>query len=319
MKTKYILYGLLLLAVITSIYLTIHYNNPDDGLSGINLADTSMINFINIKKGNAEIKLQKKGKKWTLNNGFEANTSSVKKLLRIFMNLEISGFIPENEKENTSKLIKEQGTLIEFTNNNKTINSYWIGNYDKVKNATLLMTRSGDLMYAVAPGLTKNLTDYSSLDLVIWRTRKIFNFPVEDIELLSFIDQLKKENSFSIHRNNDSLILLDINKKQVNCDKNKISLYMSYYSSVEYESVMVQKPEIEKTYFIKQNPDFTIEIKGNSGVYCKLDLYPIFNDKSFITKDLNKLAAIINNENQPVIISYFSIDPVIKEISYFKK
>ncbi|NJO91252.1 MAG: hypothetical protein HC831_21520 [Chloroflexia bacterium] len=69
---------------------------------------------------------------------------------------------------------------------------------------------------------------------------------------------------------------------------------------------------------IKQKPIYEITIKSIGLKDLNIKLLPKADTLNKNVADLNYIYGIINNQKPVVIISYFSIDPLLKEISYFK-
>jgi len=317
-KQRTFLFSALLIVISLSIYFTFfrkHSTYSQEEV--ISLTDTNLISKIEISDSKSKIVLSKPSNSWLVNENFNANNIEVKRLLRIFKNLEINTIVPKNESDSVLKRIRKEAIQISFFKA-FTKNSFWIGNYDETRKSTLLITDDQIPVYANAPGLSSDIRKYVDTDPLFWRNKRIFNFKPEDISSIDFIDFEKSSNSFHIAFKDNEYQLFDNNNRAFNFDKNKVLRYLSYYENIEFESVVKElKPEKIDSVF-KHQPRYEIKIVNKNSQAFNLKIVPIAIQSSQNQFDLNKTYGILNNQKPLVSINYFVIDPLIKQIDYFK-
>jgi hypothetical protein len=318
-KQKIFLIVALLFLVPVSIYLAFFQNKTSyDEKMEIDLMDTSQISEIRITEAMNAVNITKVADKWLVNGAYNANEYAVKRLFRIFKNLEINTLIPESEHDSTAKLLKEKGVSISFFENKKLKSKYCIGKYDEIKKGTLMMTDEELPVYVSAPGLTSDIRKFVEADPVFWRNKRIFNFKPAEIESIVFYDYKIPANSFQIEVQNSKFQVFDQSHHPIKFDNEKISRYISYFENIDFESV-AEVLTVQKTDSIfKQQASYLVKVKSINTDQFELKLVPIELQNGQNQFDLNKCYGILNNQKPVVMINYFAIDPIIKEISYFK-
>lgn len=284
----------------------------------ISLSDTSNITQIEIIKENSKLLFIKKDGKWILNEVFHVNEHSIKRLLRIFKNIEINSLIAKSEHDSVTNTLKKNGFFLHFVNSDKIDFNFWIGDFNQSINATILMTSDNLPVYASAPGLSNDLNQFIDIDPLFWRNKQLFEFKAENIKEINFINSFDPDISFSIKNTNSGYKVFDIRNKQFNSEKDKVLRYLSYFNNMEFESVEKGLSSSETDSIIHAQPKFIIKVLSQSGPEFELKLIAIKVQNTENQFDLNKVYGIFNSQKPILIINYFSIDPIIKEIHYFK-
>ncbi len=284
----------------------------------IDLRDTDQISEISITQANNVVKISKVANKWLVDKVYNANEVAIKRLFRIFMNLEIGTLLPEIEHDSIVNHLKQTGIAISFYENKNLLAIYYIGNYDENKKSTLLMTDEELPIYVSAPGLTSDIRKFVEADPVFWRNKRIFQFEPTEISSIIFFDFRKPANSFQIDIQGEDYHLFDQNHQPYQFDKEKVSRYISYFKNIDFESVADGLSSQKADSVIKQSANYMIKVKSSNGQESELKLLPIAIQNQQNQYDLNKAYGIINNRQPIVVINYFAVDPIIKEIDYFK-
>jgi len=318
-KQKHFLIAIIFLLSLLSIYFAFFRNRMAyHEKMEITLQDTNLISEIRIIHDKNEVNITKIEEKWLVNKVYNANEFAIKRLFRIFKNLEINTLLPEDEHDSLISQLEESGISIRFFNNKILKASYIIGNYDENKQSTVLMTDKKLPIYASAPGLASDIRKFVEADPLFWRNKRIFQLEPAEIESIRFFDSKKPENSFQIEIQEDDYQVSDLNQKPIKFDKEKVSRYISYFKNIEFESVAVEPIKEKIDSILKLQGDYLIKVKSINGLESELKLLSIKLMNEPNQYDLNKAYGIINNQQPLVLINYFAVDPIIKDINYFK-
>ncbi len=287
--------------------------------NNIALINAQEINRFIIEDTTSKIIIEKKGDKWISNNTYKSDNKIITQLFRLFKNIEISALPPKDSVEFYKKELQKKANTISFFNNDKLLTRYWVAKYDVSKKATLLMNDTGNPVYAKALGLSSDIAQYVITDELLWRNKQIFAFETNKIKSLKFKNYKNNSLSFQILKGENNLYSVKNNNQEViKTNQENIKRYLSYFSNIEFKTICKTLSPNQIDSLKKQNTiysiDFNIDDYGNFNI--NLIAKPS-TDNSQET-DMNNVYGLVNNKLPLLNISYFDIDPVIKEISYFK-
>ncbi len=319
MKNKFIWFLLIILIGLSIYFFLIEDNLLFGSYTNVRLNNIETINRFVIKSDTSEISIVKQNENWMINKTYKANNQIINKLFRLFSNIEIAMLPLKDSIDYFSSKLKEEGNQILFYNSDKLIAKYWIGKYYPNKKSTLLMEESEKPVYVRAAGLTSDVQQYASTNIILWRNKQIFGFDINKFKSLSFTNHINRKLSFIIVNDENKYKLFNYNKTEVDFDYDKIKRYLSYFSNIEFETVdnKFNAMQIDSIVMSKSFYTINFELEGSDNFIIDLIAKPNENDSSAI--DINTLYARIKNETQLLNIKYFTIDPIIKDISYFYK
>ena len=318
-KQKTYLLSVLFIMILLSLYLAFFYNKTryDESMQ-ICIEDTSLIDVIYIIEATNRVKIAKLSNKWIVNDVYNANDNAIKRMLRVFKNIEINTLIPKSEHDSVINLLSKTGISVSFYKNNKQNTSYTIGEFDKTRNGTLLISDNKLPVYVSAPGLTADIHKFIESNAIFWRNKRIFDFAPDEINSITFIDYEKPDQSFNVELKDSSYEVFDQQHKPYNFDKEKVSRYISYFKNIEFESVAKELTTHQTDSIFAQKPVYFIKVKSNSGNEFDLKIFHIQLQNNHAQFNLDKAYGIINNQKPFIIIDYFAVDPIIKPINYFR-
>ncbi len=287
--------------------------------NNIALINAQEINRFVIEDDTSKIVIEKKGGKWISNNTYKADDKIISQLFRLFKNIEISVLPPKDSVEFYREELKKQANKILFFHNDKLLTKYWVAKYNVSKRATLLMNDAENPVYAKALGLSSDIAQYVETNELLWSNKQIFAFETNKIRSLKLKNYKDNSLSFQIFKEKNNLYSVkNINQQVIKSKQENIQRYLSYFSNIEFKTVcklsssrIDSLKEANTLYSI----DFDIEDYGSFNI--NLIAKPYKNSTKQI--DMNNVYGLVNNKAPILNISYFDIDPVIKEISYFGK
>jgi len=321
-KKHYIILLISILSILFLVYYFLLKNDNTNELSNkFSVTDISIINLISIENKNKTIKLKKKKntKVWLINNKYEANKKAIKKLLQALSNVKINKPVAKEKIDSINYIIKKYSKKITaYNNNNEIIKTFYISDYDKLNKQTYALANKNDVPYIVSiPGLENNINKRYSIYPLYWIEPEIFKYQPNEITKIKVIFFNKNRISYSIEIEESEPKMFSYKEKKLikNINKNKILNYLSYFMNVKFSDFNVLNKE--KSDSLKNTEaDFTIFVEDIYKTTKKVELYKIKIPEKPVKYDFNKLYAIINNEDI-VVVKYFDIDLILKDIEYF--
>ena len=282
------------------------------------LKDTSNINLIILENFQNKITLRKQNNKWNINKTYSVNKITIKKFLRTFYNLDFVGKIDDKLKDSISSKLDKKGIKITIKNNKNIISELIIGDVNKYKTGTYIKKTNSNPVIINSTGITNNISQVVSTNSLFWRNKTIFNFNISEIKNIEFYNNKDKTKSFSIKKTKDILILKNFEKKAIEANKNNINRYLSYYRKIQFEKLENNLNNIEKDTIFKNNLAYKIKVTDINNTEYNLKLYYKANTQNKEYKhDINNIYGIYNSDTSLLIIPYYTIDPILKEIDYF--
>jgi hypothetical protein len=318
MKKQNIILLLVLLLISVSAYFAFFKNNSELTEFDLRIQDTSQVTSFTVESKSIKVILEKKSENWMVNKAYHANNQLIKRVFRIFKHLNISIIARKDSNITYVQQLKNNGTKVQFYKDDRKITSFWIGDFNPSKNATLLMNEREQPVFVTAPGLSSNIAKFVIADDIFWRDKRIFDFEPGKIKKIQLKDYQKPSASFILSIDGSNYQLINNKNSEIEFDQEKIARYLSYFRGVRFESLEEKFSSAQLDSVIEQKPLYEITIQSKDYDDLKLKLLPksVANKKN--KTDLNFVYGIINNQKTLVIISFFSIDPLLKEIDYFK-
>ncbi len=315
---KKIIWGTEIILVVVAAYIFFTKDGACNSKnSNIALINTQEINRFVIENDTSKIIIENKEGKWISNGIYISDKQVISQLFRLFGNIEISMFPPKDSLEFYRKELKTKANKILFFNADKLLARYWVAEYDVSKKATLLMNNSENPVYVRALGLSSDIAQYVVTNELLWRNKQIFAFDASKIKSLKFKHNTDNSLSFQIFKENESYIVKNSKDEIINAKEQKIRRYLSYFRNIEFKTICntLSQSQIDslKQHNTLYQIDFNIKEYGTFSI--RLISKPSNNAQK---RDINNVYGLINNKPPLLNITYFDIDPVIKEISYFK-
>ncbi|NJO91253.1 MAG: hypothetical protein HC831_21525 [Chloroflexia bacterium] len=170
MSKQNIILVFVLLLILVSIYFALFNNNSELTEFDLQLQDTSQITSFLVQAKGIEINIEKKSEGWMVNQTYHGNDELIRRVFRVFKNLNISIIARKDSTESYIRHLKNEGIKLQFFNNRDIITSFWIGQFNSSRNATLLMNEREQPVFATAPGLSSNIAKFVVADDIFGET-----------------------------------------------------------------------------------------------------------------------------------------------------
>lgn len=324
--TLYILTIIALLIVAVLLYLKDEKSTLDPALSDFALDEKDAPDSVVLRQDTIETVLSLKKGRWFLNGNFSAREQAVERFFNVLQNLKVESPASESAKETVIELLKENPVHVKIFEEGKKIKDYLVEDSKYKNGITYMMITGRDEPFLMnLPGHDGDIALLYRVDPNYWRNKVLFNYSGVDISRVKIYYPEKPEKSFILDYNKkDKFVLKSYkNKKErEGVDVSQSARYLSYFSNIRFESVIKDA----RLYDSLRNstPYCEIEVKDIHGRQKKLVTYrkladgqkDAFGQESYY--DLNYLYGIYDNFGEILLIKYTEIDPLFKEIDYFR-
>jgi len=313
---------LILLAIVLKVRQSFDSKIDSDYFS---IKDTTNITRITIQKGDEMIFLVKSESKWTIQDSLKVRQQNISDALNILKNIIVKKPIKGLEKDSILKSLQSNGVQISCYSGNKLIKEFVLGDVNPVLKATSILDKKKRQLAAVyVPGMTIALRNYFPISKSAWHERILFNLKFGSISAVSIEYTGNPSRSFLLKKETSTFEVYGLDKKKItNSKKESIDRYLSYFEGIEYKSVLEKNSK--QTDSILKTESFCnlnlVDLKGKNYSFriFKKKAHNLVDDFGMpIPYDVNELYLQKLPDNKIYLITWYSFDPIIKELQYFE-
>lgn len=315
-----------------------HVKDPAS-ITKIFLAD-KQDNTVLLTKGNSD-----NDTTWMVDNQYEANQPMVRLLLETLNQIRIrqqvnKAAVPNTIKSLSAKSIKCEvyqnvprinlfGGRIQLFRHEKRTVTYFIGHETQDNMANYIFREGDKAPYIVhIPGFRGFIAPRFATDPSLWRSHRIVNLNVRQIQEVSLQVTGNPEESFIISRNGDgfSMQLMASHTTLPVFDTARVAQMLLSFSNLNFDEFASKVPQAEIDTTFNRQPSTILTITDTAGVKHQLRTYLKYRnleDELIMgsselaeTFDLNRLYAIIDDKDT-VLIQYFAFDNILQPASFF--
>jgi len=277
--------------------------------------DTASINKIKVSDAKNSLILERQKSNWKINNSYTARNEAIYDILKIFNQLQIQSTVPNSALDSVEKSLKTNYFQLELSGNFIGTKTFKINNLTNKMGSYFWSENSESPLILYVPGMNKNLAAYFSTNPAFWRSKTVIDYLPNEIKSVELSYPAENEKSFRII-NNKKIEFFDFEQKKIeNFNREEIQNYLSLFRKIEYKN-LIENTDIQLNTFDKKKIYALLTLIDSKNTENTLKLYQKLNDKNEV--DLNVLYAIQNNEIL-FEISYFTLDPILKEKNNFTK
>ncbi len=343
---KNILIITIILAIVASVLLVNRSNKTlSDDFSEFAVTDTASVSriFMADKSDNKVLLERNTDGTWQLNGKYQAHVENMNTFLTTICNLEIREPVAKAAHNNILKLLSAKSVKVEIYQDAYRINigrfkffpyekiakTYYIGDATMDNIGTFALLEGADKPVVLyMPGLRGYVaTRFSTLESD-WRVHTVFNKKLPEIKeiRMEFIE--KPAESFRVVNNNDqslSLFRLSDNQLISRYDTMQLMSFVNSFRNIRYELLLNDMEQVRKDSIMGSLPlhIITLELKDGSKQTAKtfgrklpvpeIDVF----DGSIVSHDRDRMYALINNEQDFVIVQFFVFDKILLPLSFF--
>lgn len=279
---------------------------PEKGITRIELSD-----------GGKRLTLTMQDGSWFVNGRKEARKSEIMFMIRMLTEMKIKSPVsPElfNDEITGKRIIPVRVKVFE---NKKLLRSFYVYKTGSNKYGNIMKIRErGKPFIVYIPGYDGEIGSSFQLNELYWQPYTVFNLLPSEISSVSLENFDYPSESFSIRRGNNSYILSDLTADLSGWDSTRLYRYLSYFTWIPFEKYIQDINEDQKKKIESESPVFRFKVTKAEGEEIVLTLWGIVNNEKQII-DTDRLRARASDREEPFIIRYFDIDPILKKRSYF--
>ncbi len=347
MKKNIIIITVLVILLVVSAVL---FLNRDSGTfkkkdKDFAVQDTASITkiFLADKKNRTVLLERMQDGTWQLNNSFLARKSGVDLMLETMKNLVAKYPVSKSAHNNivaqmASSSIKVEVyqevyrinlfDWIQLFKHEKLTKTYYVGGATPDNMGTFMLMEGSDIPFVIQLlGLRGYVaTRYSPIEKD-WLDHTIFKTKLYDIQSVEMEIPGDPENSYKIINKNDEIELykLSTNQKMPGFDTLKVLNYLTSFADLKYETFLDEINPRRQDSIVNSVPAHIITLVDNYGDTTAIKTFLKPNDEdvvdidgNFMISDVDRLYALINDEQDFVLIQYFVFDKILRPLSFFR-
>lgn len=280
------------------------------------------IKKIEFKSDKGVVNLEKKNGIWVMNGAGAARKDAVKVLLKTLTNIEIKSPV---EKERLNNILSDNGietVQVRISSSLKQLKKYTVYKVSSNLYGNIMTKGKKESSYINhLPGYSGDIGVFYNTRLNYWKPHILFDYNIGDISSVELIKGDDPINSYTISRNESgSFILRGVDGEALkSSDPVQVTRYISYFHNIGFEKFVEPESGILTEKILQSPTLYTIRVKNVQGDVKVVKIYPVLHEGSLTEIDKNYAYASVSGENELVLVKYFALDPIIKNLDYFFK
>jgi hypothetical protein len=329
MKKSWIYISLLVVLAVVAVYLYLQDQKStlDASFSTFGLKKDQQVDSVLIRRGNQQVKLHREADQWYVNESLFARSQAIDQFFNLLEDIRVEAPAPRENRDELVEQIQAHAIHLQIYKKNQRIRDYLVeASPNRKENTYMMVTGSRQPFLMSLPGYSQDLAPLFRANAEYWRDRTLFDYEGPELNLVQVTYPEKPQASFTLSYQQDRF---DLKQPQTNqpggkFSSNKAARYFSYFSNVRFHSVISDDRRLIDSLG-KAQPYCTIEITDRQGNHRKLLTYrkssrgkkDAFGQKT--PWDLNYLYGQYGHSEEILLIKYTEIDPLLKEIDYFRE
>lgn len=278
------------------------------------------ITRIEMYQGENKLLLTKNGDMWLVNKVYEARKTAIRSLLGILEGIRIKS--PVSSEIFRTEIIGKQvdPVRINVYSRRRLIKSFFVYRTDSNIYGNIMKMRPSAKPFIVyLPGREDDIGSFFTLNELYWKPFSVFHMLPGEINSVSVKYLADTASSFTIIKKGGEFIFSGIPGNTGVWDSVRVRRYVSYFTSVPFESWALDIAGQEKESILKSKPLCIITVTGKDrNTNTKLTVWDkIDNTDGERVRDDDRIYGRKDEESELFIMRYFDLDPVLKKKSYF--
>jgi hypothetical protein len=320
MNRKYLGYSILIIAGLILMLLIVR-NRSAFGKRNTSFAagPGTEITGIDLMKGKSVVKLKKKGDEWSVNGEKEARKSAILFITRILGEITIKS--PVSGEIFASEVLAKnvEPVRVNVYENRRIVRSFYVYKTKSNIYGNIMKVRPDSKPFIVyMPGYEDDIGNYFIADERFWLPFAVFRLLPSEIRAIETDYPGDAEASFTITNSGNRFVLSDRTGMLTGYDTMRVRRYVSYFTSVSFESWAYEIEEAGKEKARSEQPFARITVRKVDGGETVLTMrYILKNINGEEIRDTDRLWGSTGDGGELFIMRYFDADPVLKKKAYF--
>jgi len=319
-----------LLVILASIAMYLYMQDQkstlDPGFTSFGIENRQKVDSVVLRQGEEKVKLHRQEDTWYVNEHMYARSKAIDQFFNFLEDLRVEAPAPENNRDELLGMIEENPIHVQIYKQNRMVRNYLVEQSPAKKGQTYMMVHQSRKPFLMSlPGFQGDLAPLYRMDPEYWRDRTLFDYSGLELKAIEVVYPGNSSASFHLTYDQDRFRLRSPEEQPVpKFNTNKAARYFSYFSNVRFHSVITDNQHLSDS--LRQSPPYcTIRLTDVKGDYRKLLTYrkkaesgkDAFGQQS--PWDLNFLYGRYEHSEEILLIKYTEIDPLLKEINYFRE
>jgi hypothetical protein len=338
---------LILLLVAAGLFITNSYTTLRKDVSDFSIEDTASVTRIFLAdKNNNEVILERTTEgNWLVDGKYDAQQAKINSFLKTLADIEVRSPVPLVARNNVITRMAVIAKKIEIYQVTPRINlfnkmklfphekltkTYYIGDVTQDNQGTFMLMEGEEEPYIVhIPGFRGFVATRYSTEKADWRDYTVFNTPINEIKSVKVEFPFHPEMAYQFEINdNQNILLRSLIDNQVvqRYDTIRVLNFLTAFEDIRFESLLAHLIEKEFIDSVSAStPKTIITLTDRDGdvnsvkIFNKKGFAPVYsaNGAAMEPFDLDRAYALVNNEEDFVLIQYFVFDRVTRTLGFF--
>ena len=309
------------------LYLQDQQTTLDASFSTFGIKKQQEVDSVLIRQDNQQVKLHREGEHWYVNEHIFARTKAIDQFFNLLADLRVEAPASGENLDELVEQIQTHAIHLQIYRKNRLIRDYLVeASPYREGNTYMMVTGSRQPFLMSLPGYNKDLAPLFRARPGYWRDQTLFDYKGPELQRVEVRYPDKPAASFTLTYQKDrfELKLSDSDQQVQDFSSSKAARYLSYFSNVRFHSVITGNTRLNDS-LRQTRPYCTIAITDQNGGQRKLTTYrkssegkkDAFGQQA--PYDLNYLYGQYDQSEEILLIKYTEIDPLLKEIDYFRE
>ncbi len=281
------------------------------------------ISEIIISGGDGKVNLHREKGDWVVNSRYEARGRAVEMMLQTLSRLRVSSPAPISVHEEVLNKLRTESVRVDLRIGRQS-RTYFVYSPCPLSPTYMLIQGSSQAFVIDVMGFSGNVASLFVSDEAYWRTNILFNYHMDEIaEVLvrhkdaingCFILRQLPGNDFSLYSYPGAERMEEIN------DSLAIRFLANFYF-IPFERFANPDERILMDSLKNSEPDYYIKVTDRSGGFSEIFLHKIIKEDDTGSENTNfdifRLHGMINERSEMVILTYHSVDLILRTSDYF--
>jgi hypothetical protein len=276
------------------------------------------ITGVNLLMGNRRVLIRQSGDSWTVNKTGEARESAVLFLIKTLKEIKIKSPVTGDifKSEIADKRIEPVRVVV--YHKRRPVKSFYVYRTPSNQYGNIMKMRPTSKPYIVfMPGYDDNIGSHFIPDVNFWLPFTAISYLPSEIQSVELASLRDTSGSFHVIRKANRFNLSERAPDGCEYDSLKVRRYISYFTSVSFESWATDMTDNERREIESSVPLYRIKIITNDAKEVTLTIWERIREAVSGEKDTDRVWAEKNDGKGIFIMRYFDLDPILKKKSYF--
>jgi hypothetical protein len=277
------------------------------------------ITRIELIQGKKKVSIEESGDKWFVNKKDEARKSAVIFIMKTLREMKIKSPVSSGTFENEIVAKNVEPVRVNVFSRHRMIRSFYVYKTSSNIYGNIMKLKPSSKPFIVyMPGYEDDIGVYFIAEELFWKPYQVFHLLPSEIGSVTNEVFSEENASFRIECGLKSFQLTDLTKPVTGWDTLKVKRYLTYFTSIAFETWASGMTESEIKSITSANPLCRISVSRRDGNDIVLTVWEKWKTENGTrTPDTDRVWARTNQRDELFIMKYPELDPVLKKRSYF--